>query len=65
VINDIQRWQSKPHNFHPLPSVLDFLGESLRIVNESDSLWNLSLELEPQETWGDRQVRLSLESGLL
>jgi hypothetical protein len=65
VINDIKRWQCKPHHFHPLPLVLAFLKRSLLKVSDCDSLWALSLEREPQESPGDKRIRLSLESGLL
>jgi son of sevenless len=65
VIIDIRRWQSKPHNFHPVPSVLAFLEESLQRIKNGEFYWNLSLMREPPESWGDRLVRLSVEKGIL
>ncbi|KAG6372794.1 ras GEF [Boletus reticuloceps] len=52
VIQDLQRWQTQPHNFHPLPSVLVFLNESLSQFGDHDAsevFWKLSMEREPRE----------------
>lgn len=52
VIQDLQRWQTQPHNFHPLPSVLVFINESLNQFGDhdvSEVFWKLSLEREPRE----------------
>ncbi|OJA12947.1 hypothetical protein AZE42_07483 [Rhizopogon vesiculosus] len=51
VIQDIQRWQTFPHNFHPIKSVQTYLEDSLTKFREQvgvgDYFWNLSLEREP------------------
>jgi len=52
VIQDLQRWQNQPHNFHPLPTVLVFINEALSQFGDqdvSDVFWRLSLEREPRE----------------
>jgi hypothetical protein len=50
VIQDIQRWQTFPHNFNPISSVQDYLEGSLAQFNEQaglgDYFWNLSLSHE-------------------
>lgn len=69
VIQDIMRWQSQPHHFHPLASVLVFIEESLTALGESPSLaeafWNISLEREPREREDEKMARLLQESGFL
>lgn len=69
VIQDIQRWQTIPHHFHPLASVQGYLEESLNKFNDqvdvSDMFWNLSLEREPREREDERMARLLQESGFL
>lgn len=69
VIQDIQRWQTIPHHFHPLASVQGYLEESLNKFNDqvdvSDMFWNLSLEREPRERDDERMARLLQESGFL
>ncbi|KIM66921.1 hypothetical protein SCLCIDRAFT_109722 [Scleroderma citrinum Foug A] len=66
VIQDLQRWQAQPHNFHPLPSVLVYIDESLRQFGDqdvSDIFWQLSTEREPKEREEDRLARILHESG--
>ncbi|KAH7885130.1 ras GEF [Phlebopus sp. FC_14] len=66
VIQDLQRWQMQPHNFHPLPSVLVFIDEALGQFGDqdaSDVFWQLSLEREPREKEEDRLARVLHESG--
>lgn len=69
VIQDIKRWQSHPHNFHPLPNVLMYIEESLSQFNDhadiGDLFWNLSLEREPREREDEKMARLLQESGFL
>ena len=69
VIQDIKRWQSHPHNFHPLPNVLMYIEESLNQFNDhadiGDLFWNLSLEREPREREDEKMARLLQESGFL
>ncbi|KAL4080846.1 ras GEF [Scleroderma citrinum] len=66
VIQDLQRWQAQPHNFHPLPSVLVFIDESLRQFGDqdvSDVFWQLSMEREPREREEEKLARILHESG--
>jgi son of sevenless-like protein len=69
VIHDIKRWQSQPHNFHPLASVLVFIEESLNAFNDqtdiSEKFWNTSLLREPREREDEKMARLLQESGFL
>jgi son of sevenless-like protein len=69
VIQDIKRWQSHPHNFHPLPTVLMYIEESLHQFSDQvdigDLFWNLSLEREPREREDEKMARLLQESGFL
>jgi son of sevenless-like protein len=69
VIQDIKRWQSQPFSFHPIPSVLTFIEESLNQFSDSvdirDRFWNLSLEREPREREDEKMARLLQESGFL
>ncbi|KAI6041442.1 ras GEF [Pisolithus marmoratus] len=66
VIQDLQRWQAKPHNFHPLPSVLVYIDESLQPFGDqdvNDLFWELSMEREPREKEDEKLVRILHESG--
>ncbi|KAG6336873.1 hypothetical protein ID866_2231 [Astraeus odoratus] len=66
VIQDLQRWQTQPHNFHPLPSVLVHIDESLRQFGDqdvSDVFWQLSMEREPREREDEKLARILHESG--
>jgi son of sevenless-like protein len=69
VIQDIQRWQTIPHHFHPLAAVQGYLEESLGKfsdqVDVGDLFWNLSLEREPREREDEKMARLLQESGFL
>ncbi|KAG1743304.1 ras guanine nucleotide exchange factor domain-containing protein [Suillus paluster] len=69
VIQDIQRWQTFPHNFNPITSVQTYLEESLAKFSEQvdvgDYFWNLSLEREPREREDEKMARLLQESGFL
>ncbi|EGO23624.1 hypothetical protein SERLADRAFT_469753 [Serpula lacrymans var. lacrymans S7.9] len=69
VIQDIQRWQTVPHNFNPLSTVITYIEESLGKFTEQldigDFFWNLSLEREPREREDEKMARLLQESGFL
>ncbi|KAF8134011.1 ras guanine nucleotide exchange factor domain-containing protein [Boletus edulis] len=69
VIQDIQRWQTLPHHFHPLSAVQMYIEESLGKfsdqVDVGDKFWNLSLEREPREREDEKMARLLQESGFL
>ncbi|KAG1898196.1 ras GEF [Suillus fuscotomentosus] len=66
VIQDLQRWQTQPHNFHPLPTVLVYLDDALGQFDDkdvSDVFWQLSLEREPREKEEEKLARMLHESG--
>ncbi|EIW81242.1 ras GEF [Coniophora puteana RWD-64-598 SS2] len=66
VIQELQRYQIKPYNFHPLPSVLVYIDDCLGQFKDkdvSDTFWNLSLEREPREKEEEKLARLLHESG--
>jgi son of sevenless-like protein len=69
VINDIKRWQAQPFNFHPIPSVLAYIEESLNQFSDtrasSEHFWTISLEREPREREDEKMARLLQESGFL
>ena len=67
VLQDLQRWQTQPHNFHPLPSVLVFINESLGQFHDHDAsevFWQLSLEREPKEKDEEKLAKWLSDSGL-
>ncbi|KAL0960836.1 hypothetical protein HGRIS_005852 [Hohenbuehelia grisea] len=69
VINDIKRWQAMPFNFTQVPSVMQFVEESLAQFNDTvdvrEHFWQLSLEREPREREDEKMARLLQESGFL
>ncbi|KII89445.1 hypothetical protein PLICRDRAFT_41098 [Plicaturopsis crispa FD-325 SS-3] len=68
VIQEIKRWQSIPFNFHPIPSVLKYIEESLKQYDQpglADRFWTLSHEREPREKDEEKMTRLLHESGFL
>jgi son of sevenless-like protein len=69
VIREIKHYQSKPYNLTPIPSVQNYIDESLSVlgptVDVSDRAWNLSLEREPREREDEKMARLLQESGFL
>lgn len=62
VIQDIRRWQSHPHTFHPVQNILTYIDDSLQVFNDhtetDEQLWNISLEREPRERDHGKMVRL-------
>ncbi|KAF8895269.1 ras guanine nucleotide exchange factor domain-containing protein [Infundibulicybe gibba] len=70
VISDIKRWQAQSFNFHPVPSIIAYIDESLNQFNSdtkasSEHFWLLSLEREPREREDEKMARLLQESGFL
>jgi son of sevenless-like protein len=69
VIYDIKRWQSQPHNFHPIVTVLVFIEDSLNAFSDQgdvgEKFWNISLLREPREREDEKMARLLQESGFL
>ncbi|KAI0316803.1 ras guanine nucleotide exchange factor domain-containing protein [Amylostereum chailletii] len=69
VIQEIQKWQSKPFNFHRVDAIYGYIEESLNKFNDvrdvSDVFWNRSLEREPREREDEKMARLLQETGFL
>ena len=69
VIQEIQKWQSKPFNFARVDLIADYLHEQLNKFNDvpdvSDVFWNRSLEREPREREDEKMARLLQETGFL
>ncbi|KAI0051128.1 ras GEF [Auriscalpium vulgare] len=69
VIEEIQKWQSKPFNFAKVDTIYDYILDCLAKFNDipdvSDLFWNLSLEREPREREDEKMARLLQETGFL
>ena len=69
VIEEIQKWQSKPFNYAKVDQIHDYIMECLNKFDNrpdvSDEFWNLSLEREPREREDERMARLLQETGFL
>ncbi|KAG8968746.1 hypothetical protein FRC03_006201 [Tulasnella sp. 419] len=65
VIREIKRYQSKPYNLSPLPTVLEYIDESLVALENAPDFWELSMRLEPREREEEKMARLLQESGFL
>ncbi|KAI9465465.1 ras GEF [Lactarius psammicola] len=69
VIEEIQKWQSKPFNFAKVDLIHDYIVDCLNKFNNrpdvSDEFWNLSLEREPRERDDEKMARLLQETGFL
>jgi len=69
VIEEIQKWQSKPFNYAKVDHIHDYIMECLNKFDNrpdvSDEFWNLSLEREPREREDERMARLLQETGFL
>ncbi|KAI0061642.1 ras GEF [Artomyces pyxidatus] len=69
VIEEIQKWQSKPFNFAKVDVIYDYIQDCLTKFNDvpdvSDLFWNLSLEREPREREDEKMARLLQETGFL
>ncbi|KAF8630943.1 hypothetical protein AX17_005300 [Amanita inopinata Kibby_2008] len=69
VISDIKRWQAQPFNLVVVPSVMNYIEESLNQFNDTrasgDRFWQMSLEREPREREDEKMARLLQESGFL
>ncbi|KAH9980235.1 ras guanine nucleotide exchange factor domain-containing protein [Lactifluus volemus] len=69
VIEEIQKWQSKPFNYTKVDLIHDYITECLNKFNNrpdvSDEFWNLSLEREPREREDEKMARLLQETGFL
>jgi son of sevenless-like protein len=69
VIEEIQKWQSKPFNYAKVDLIHDYIMNCLSKFDNrpdvSDEFWNLSLEREPREREDERMARLLQETGFL
>lgn len=69
VIEEIQKWQSKPFNFAKVDLIHDYIVDCLNKFNNrpdvSDEFWELSLEREPRERDDEKMARLLQETGFL
>jgi len=69
VIEEIQKWQSKPFNFAKVDLIHDYIVDCLKKFDNrpdvSDEFWNLSLEREPRERDDEKMARLLQETGFL
>jgi son of sevenless-like protein len=69
VIEEIQKWQSKPFNFVKVDLIHDYIVDCLKKFDNrpdvSDEFWNLSLEREPRERDDEKMARLLQETGFL
>ena len=66
MIQEIQKWQSKPFNFARVEPIAEYLHEQLNKFNDvpdvSDVFWNRSLEREPREREDEKMARLLQET---
>ena len=69
VIEEIQKWQSKPFNYSKVDLIQDYIMNCLSKFDNrpdvSDEFWNLSLTREPREREDERMARLLQETGFL
>jgi son of sevenless-like protein len=74
VIHNIKQWQSKPHNFHALPSVINLLDKSLHAsdllyssyqMDAGELFWRLSASREPGEQENEKLRRVFRENGYI
>ena len=69
VVQEIKHYQSIPYNLTVVPSIRNFIDESLNTLGSMEDLgdraWNLSLEREPRDHEDEKMARLLSESGFL
>ncbi|KAK7048162.1 ras guanine nucleotide exchange factor domain-containing protein [Favolaschia claudopus] len=65
TIHEIKRWQT-PFNLHVIPSIQAYIQKNLGSIDESpDSLFSLSVELEPRTPEQENMSRMFQESGFV
>ncbi|KAI9300119.1 ras guanine nucleotide exchange factor domain-containing protein [Cunninghamella echinulata] len=64
VILELQQYQSTPYVLHVVPDIQEFIKTHLQSSRDEETLYNLSLELEPRERGEDTIARRLKESGL-
>ncbi|KAI0036552.1 ras guanine nucleotide exchange factor domain-containing protein [Vararia minispora EC-137] len=69
VIQEIQKWQSRPFNFQRVDPIFDYIQQQLNKFDDTpdinDFFWTLSLDLEPRESEDEQMARLLQETGFL
>ncbi|KAI8328559.1 ras guanine nucleotide exchange factor domain-containing protein [Chlamydoabsidia padenii] len=64
VIRELQQYQSTPYILQQVPDIQDFIINHLRSSRDDETLYNLSLAVEPRERSEDTISRRLKESGL-
>lgn len=69
VMQEIQKWQSKPFNFVRVEPIMNYLHDNLNKFNDVpdvvDVLWKRSLEREPREMEDEKMARLLQATGFM
>ncbi|ORY93827.1 ras guanine nucleotide exchange factor domain-containing protein [Syncephalastrum racemosum] len=64
VIRELQQYQSTPYLLQAVPDIQEFIKTHLQSSRDEETLYNLSLSLEPRERGEDTIARRLKESGL-
>ncbi|KAI7872904.1 ras guanine nucleotide exchange factor domain-containing protein [Spinellus fusiger] len=64
VIRELQQYQSTPYLLQAVPDIQEFITTHLQSSRDEETLYNLSLLLEPRERDEDTIVRRLKESGM-
>ncbi|ORX44617.1 ras GEF [Hesseltinella vesiculosa] len=64
VIQELQQYQSTPYILQPVGSIQEFIKTHLQSSRDEETLYNLSLAVEPRERTDDTIARRLRESGL-
>ncbi|KAI8058987.1 ras guanine nucleotide exchange factor domain-containing protein [Gongronella butleri] len=64
VIQELQQYQSTPYILQTVPSIQEFIKTHLQSSRDEETLYNLSLAVEPRERSDDTIARRLRESGL-
>ncbi|KAI9493737.1 ras guanine nucleotide exchange factor domain-containing protein [Zychaea mexicana] len=64
VIRELQQYQSTPYLLQAVPDIQEFIKTHLQSSRDEETLYNLSLTLEPRERGEDTIARRLKESGL-
>ncbi|KAI8342668.1 ras guanine nucleotide exchange factor domain-containing protein [Chlamydoabsidia padenii] len=64
VIRELQQYQSTPYMLQLVPDIQEFIKTHLQSSRDEETLYNLSLAVEPREKSDDTIARKMAESGL-
>ncbi|KAI9260692.1 ras guanine nucleotide exchange factor domain-containing protein [Phascolomyces articulosus] len=64
VIRELQQYQSTPYLLQAVPDMQEFIKTHLQSSRDEETLYNMSLQLEPRERGEDTIARRLKESGL-